>query len=393
MKKQQWIAILLMMLLMFSNVALAADSDPVLATINGEEILQSTIVTMAENLSYYDLIPSATSYEEALEYLILNQMVARVKVVEYGFDVFTDEEQAIIEEKATTEYEGYIEMFITQYMTEDTEENRTMLRQEAIAYWDSYGCTYEYFVESYLEQTAFEKLYDVMDLTLTDEEITAVIDQYAQMDMEYFEGNVKVFEYYYYYLNYDIWYMPSGYRGINNLLITVDDDLISAYNSAVISGDETAIEEAGLAVITSKQTEIDSIYARLDEGESFETILLDVGEDEDMTEEQAKIGYMVNEESVYWIDGFAEAIYGELENIGDISSPIVLGDGIHILQYVRDVPSGPVEVTDEILASATEYATRMKKDQILSDWKAECEIVYNQEAIDALVSSVTTEEE
>ena len=36
-----------------------------------------------------------------------------------------------------------------------------------------------------------------------------------------------------------------------------------------------------------------------------------------------------------------------LEKVGDVSEPVVSDFGVHILKYLRDIPEGAVEVSEE----------------------------------------------
>ena len=56
-----------------------------------------------------------------------------------------------------------------------------------------------------------------------------------------------------------------------------------------------------------------------------------------------------------------------LEKVGDVSNPIVGQYGVHILQYLRDVPGGAVELTDEMLKSpeiAADFTTGEAKIEL-----------------------------
>ena len=92
---------------------------------------------------------------------------------------------------------------------------------------------------------------------------------------------------------------------------------------------------------------------------------------------------------------FTEAAFSEkMVKPGDVSDPVVGKNGIHILYYLRDVPGGKVEMTDEIRAEIETYLDSSKKNQVfseaLSEWMTQHEIVYNQEAIYALTNSAET---
>ena len=78
----------------------AEDEDPVLFTFNGQEYHQSEVVRNASAYGQAQLISSETAYEEAIEYMITNQLVAEAKAAELGLDQYTDEELAEIKAEA-----------------------------------------------------------------------------------------------------------------------------------------------------------------------------------------------------------------------------------------------------------------------------------------------------
>ena len=58
-------------------------------------------------------------------------------------------------------------------------------------------------------------------------------------------------------------------------------------------------------------------------------------------------GYSVHNDSILFDPAFQKAAMA-LEKIGDVSKPVVGQYGVHILQYLRDVPGGATELTDEM---------------------------------------------
>ena len=51
-----------------------------------------------------------------------------------------------------------------------------------------------------------------------------------------------------------------------------------------------------------------------------------------------------------------------MEKIGDISEPVVGSYGVHILQYVRDVPSGAVELDTCLLYTSFDCEDKQRID-------------------------------
>ena len=210
----------------------------------------------------------------------------------------------------------------------------------------------------------------------------------------------------------EFWYTPEGYRSIIHILMKVDDELLTAYTEAQAAYEEskseenpdgdaekkTVMEAAKAAVLASKQAEIDDIYARLEKGESFTDLIAQYGEDTGMTDAATLAeGYLVHKDSVLYDAAFTSAAFSEkMQKPGDTSDPVIGTYGIHILYYQKDVPGGVIELTDEISAEIEQSIYTEKVNayyaEALESWIAEHEIVYNQEAIDALTAAAQEQE-
>ncbi len=106
---------------------------------------------------------------------------------------------------------------------------------------------------------------------------------------------------------------------------------------------QAAVEKAEADCLASQQDKIDEIYAKLDEGETFESLIEEYGEDPGMQNEPTKTrGYYVCAESTNWDKNFTAGAM-LLESVGDVSETPVIGtSGIHIIRYESDVPAGAV---------------------------------------------------
>ena len=76
-----------------------------------------------------------------------------------------------------------------------------------------------------------------------------------------------------------------------------------------------------------------------------------------------------------------EAAFGDdMQKSGDYSQPHVFGDHVHILYYLKDVPDGPVELSDALAAALREdiygEQANVKMEERLAQLKEEAEIVY-----------------
>ena len=425
MKKNLWMlltAALLVIGLVFSACAETAETaeapapadDPVLATFNGEEIPLSMVESVLYTLYSNNYVSSLTDYEAGLQ-AIINDMLFQKKIKELGLDQFTDEETAALAADAASEWKAAVASYVSYYLTEDTEEARAQLEKDGDAYFRSLGYSEEQLLESLKGSASYDRLMDYMlegkDVSVSQDEIRQEFEYYAAKHQEMYEGNVYLYEAYKYYMGATSWYIPDGYRGVTHILLNVDEALLTAYQDAQAAYEESVTEEtpdgseelklvrdaAKAAVLASRQDAIDDIYARLAKGEEFANLIKEYGEDGGMTDEARLLtGYEVHRESFTYDPAFVEGAFSEkMLKPGDTSDPVVGSYGIHIIHYLRDVPGGFVEMTDEISAEIEESLVSEKKslvyDETVDQWKAECEIVYNQEAIDALNAAGGTE--
>lgn len=381
--KNRLAALMALILLLCVPAYAAEDEDPVLFTFNGQQYHQSEVVRNAEGYAQMQLISSATAYEEAIEYMIANQLVAEAKAAELGLDQYTDEELAEIKAEADQYYEEQLDAYTDALLPESTDEEKAEFRQSLKEFWIESGTTVELAEETHLFNRTKARLLETMPVEITDEEIAEVFEEQVKKDEEFFKDNIKAYEYFTEYQQSDVWFVPEGYRGVLQILLYADDELTEAYKAAVEAGE--GVEEARQAILDSKQETIDEIYARLDAGEDFVTVMQEYSEDPAMDEARIETGYAVNPESTVWVSEFTEGAFSDkMQAVGDVSDPVVSRFGVHILYYLRDIPAGRAEFNDRIRESIVNYLTNKKRAETLASWAADYEVTYNQEAIDAL---------
>ncbi len=385
-----------------------AEENPVLLTIDGEDIKLDAINELLDQLITAGYV-SEGDYSLAIEYAVQDK-VLKDKIAELGLDQFTEEEIAAFREEAHAEWESAIDSYVSYFLAEDTDEARAQAREDGAAYFTAYGYSEEGLLDSLQLSASYEKLEQSVlegkDTAVTEEEIRAEFEATAASHQAAVEGNIYLYELYQNYYGMEFWYMPEGYRGIIHILMKVDDELLSAYQDAEAAFEESITDEAPEgdaelkaaadaakeAVLASKQAEIDDIYNRLAQGESFEALIAQYGEDPGM--ENASYladGYAVHKDSVVYDPVFTAGAFSEkMLKPGDTSDPVIGSYGIHILHYLRDIPSGIVELTDAISAEIEESLYTDKVNtyyaEALEAWIAEHDVVYHQEAIDALTA-------
>ncbi len=387
--------------------------NPVLITIDGEDITLDTI-----NYSLSQLITAGyaneNDYDLAIEYMIQDKVI-QSKITELGLDQFSEEEIEAFGNEAHDEWESAIDSYVSYFLTEDTDEARAQAREDGAAYFTAYGYSEESLLNSLKMSASYErleqKILEGKDVSISEEEIRAAFEEGAAQEQAQIEGNIYLYELYQNYYGAEFWYVPEGYRGIIHILMKVDDELLSAYQEAQAAYEDSVSDEAPegdaelkaaadtakAAVLASKQAEIDDIYTRLSQGESFENLIAQYGEDPGMTQASYLAeGYAVHKDSVIYDPVFIAGSFSEkMQQPGDTSDPVVGSYGIHILHYLRDIPGGTTELTDEISAEieASLYTEKVNGyyAEALEAWIAEHDIVYHQEAIDALSAQTEAE--
>lgn len=404
------IAAIVMALSALGALAQTAE-DPVLATFNGHDILKSEVDAVTPQLAGY--MSDATDYRYAAEFLVQRQMI-ELKIEELGFNNFSEEEQASFVAEADKQWQEGIESYVSYYLAEDSEEARAQLRTQAEEFYAQQGMTRQSLEDNIRQSASTDKLfgYLVGEGEPSEEDIQNAFQLYGESYKQNYQDNIMTYEYNTYYYQQPSWYTPEGYRGIIHILLSPDAEALEKYSSLNSQYEEqqsdkngegteaekpavqepveevTAqmIEDAKQAVLDSIKTQIDDIYARLAKGESFESLITLYGQDPGMQDPQALAdGYSVHKESVVWDPVFTQAAFSDkMVNIGDVSDPAIGSYGVHILKYLRDVPSGLI-MTDAIRAEIIEYLKAVKENDAImtaiADWTAQYQITYNEENI------------
>ncbi len=407
MKKLFSLLMVLMMLMTVVCSAVAEDAAQVALTVNGEEITAAKVEEYAQ-LLYNNGFTENVDYTQAVTYLT-EETILKQKIKEFSLDQYTDDEKAAFNLDAQAQWEADIAAYVEYYLTEDTEEARAQAREDAIAYYEAYNYNQEAILDNLLLSESYTRLQNYIlegkDTAVTEEDIAAAFQEYALQDKEMFEGNMYMYELYQMYYGYESWYQPEGFRGVTHILLPVDEALLTAWQDARALSEEAEegaentadVEAARQAVLDSCKEQIDAIYSRLENGESFEALIAEYGTDDGMkNEEYLKNGYAVHPDSMsYDADFVAGAFSEKVQKVGDVSDPVVSQFGIHILQYVKEIPGGPVEMTDAIHDEILEYLTSSKENSFYSEavggWVSASEIVVNDDVIAALSAVEETE--
>ena len=393
--------------------------DTLLVTVNGQEIrennelLQFWIHYYEENsgadpVEYKDIIRQY-SMDYTIHYSIIAQELEKAGVS------ITKE---MAEERLRQEWDTYVNEIMEGVFglgENATDEEKAAARENAIAYITMYtGYTEENFMQELPMATIIllnEKLSESVadQVAVTDQEVEDYFNALVEEDRELIGDSASMYEYYPYYMGRESYYIPEGYRGINHILLEVDSELLAAWqdlaarfeeqNEEDTEGtdkedtEETAepaetvtqemVDAAKQAILDSVQDKIDEITAKLEAGVAFDELIQEYGTDPGMLDEATRAaGYAVHADSIMWEPNFISGAM-KLEKVGDISEPVIGSYGVHILQYLRDIPGGAVEFTDDMKAEIRETLEDEKLtaaiDEKIEPWMEEAEIVWTEE--------------
>ena len=373
------------------------------------------------------------SLENAIAFTLIRQ-----KAAEMGLGQFTAEE----EEEMTATAREYWEEDLAYVMSmngiteESTEEEKAAARINAMAEMEAEGYTEESYIAGIVENAKRNTLYSrvmeslTKDVAVTEEDIQTYFDGLVAEDQATYEGNIMSYELNTKYYGQESYYVPEGYRAVNHILLKVDDELLTAWQdlaarleeqqeaeAAEATAEEAAateeaaegtaeeapateeaaegteaeaepeepvtqemVDAAKQAILDSAEATVAEIYQKLQDGVPFEDLIAEYGEDPGMsTAESRAEGYPVHAESFIYDPAFQEAAMA-LEKVGDVSEPVLGSYGIHIIHYLKDVPAGAVELTDEMKAEIQEELMAEKEaeifNEVMTQWRNEAEVVY-----------------
>ena len=329
---------LLVTLLMLFTFALAESQDPIVATVNGENLLYSEYIGIESAYLYqYEAagvdLSDANTYaylqDLALTYAI-EQMLVKQDMRAQGCYDFNAEEEAWFADMGKAAYDAALQDVCDALRAGGTAEDEVMVY--ALAYAKSLDVTETTYVDFYRTQYASANYYAWLtrDMPVTDEDVQASYTQRVADSKALYENDIVTFET---ALNSgaEVWYSPAGYRCVLQILLPA----------------EGATAEEKLA---NTADDVAAITARLEQGESFEALIREYGTDAAFADESFfSTGYQVHPDSIIWEDLFIAAAFSpEMAQPGCWSTPFASDLGVHILYYLSDAPSGPIALTEEL---------------------------------------------
>lgn len=405
-------------------VTTTTSPDDVMLTVGSAPLTRAKYETYLKSLQDYyanygydvtsaEVAPMLQQFalQTGIEYLVMDQ-----KLVELGL-ALTEEEKTAAQASAKEEWDATVQDGLAYYgiTAESSEEDRNATLLSVLAELETMGYTEESYLADAIQYAGYDKLidYTAKDVTVTDEDVVNHYNTLVENDKALYENDAAAYEQAQYmnqmYAMYGmtdyatpIYYKPAGYRLVTHILLEATEELLTAYTDlqAAYEEQQNTIEEGGtvegdlvtaeevenarLAILAYVQPTVDEINQKLADSATFAELIPQYTTDPGMMDEASiAAGYEVHMDSTNWVIPFRDQAF-TVSNIGDVTAPVVTDYGVHILQYVADVPAGPVELTDELRASFHEQllasATSAAYNNAIAQWTSEATIVYSDEA-------------
>ena len=348
------------------------------------------------------------------------------RLAEKGQDSFTDAEQEQINEMARTRYEELWQILYQQMHDSDPSVSESAVTEQM----DSMGFTMDAVLAEYRLQALQDRAINLFvgSIPLTQAQVDDYYEkQFVAPDREAYEGNIARYDQEILMNNNESFYTPSGYRALRQIVLAIPEEAREAVREdyvalnrdaramssalqnltmAAIEADswedmqeakkvytETAeslaesqsryttnLEAAALPLV---QDTVDEIMKQLDGGADFQTLISKYSTDK-TDRNLTGDGYPFHPESTAWPERFIQTA-NTLAAPGDVSKPFVTEEGIHILYYDSDLPSGAHVLTDEertmLNAAALRYYQLQALNEQIAGWKANYEIETHPELL------------
>ncbi len=404
-----------------------ADTD-VVATVAGSDVTWAEVANYYQSLINYYGEPDESMVDlykaVAMEEAVTMKLVT-ITATENGLNDYSQDELDAIYAQSDADWQVALDNYVDSAYAltdESTEEEKATAYAEAEAYYSNLGYSKDILRQNYLDNETYTRVENFVcqGLEVTDDEVQAQYDANVESDKALYENDIDSYEYQMMLYNYNYadekpWYHPNGYRYVKHILLSVDAELLAAYTDlqarleeqmeaetateddttdatadttdAADTTEETPVTEADVDnakanILASIQDKTDEIYAKISEGADFDELIAQYAVDADgnatdpgMTSGDYPDGYEVSLASSNFVPEFVAAAFS-VDEIGDVSAPYVSDYGVHIVKYVGDVPSGAVELTDELKESIRASLLADKQSAAMDAWQSAADIQY-----------------
>lgn len=340
MKAQRIMALVLAMLLLIVGAVAETAADTVIAVVNGEQLLESEyLVYENQYLQTYANAGCDVNDETIKAYLqdvaltaAIQEMLIRQDMTAHDCFSFDAETEAWLTREGKAAYEAALAETGEMLREQLGMESDVDMLPYAMTYAKTIGVTEADYINVYRNQYANINYYHwlLTDNPVTDEDVQTAYNERVEASRVKYEHDAAAFETDM-YAGEEVWYRPEGYRGVLRILLAA----------------EGSTAEAKLA---SVQTVVDEIYAKLNAGESFQTLMAAYDTTGIVNQQDLMaVGYQVHRDSVIWDEAFVAAAFSEeMAQPGCWSQPLVSERGVFILYYLADYEAGPITMSDDV---------------------------------------------
>ena len=349
------------------------------------------------------------------------------KLTEAGRNDFTEGELEELNQTARSKYEELWQMLYQQMQQSDAS-----VSEEAVtAQLEGMGYTFDAIYDELVLQTRQNRAIELFcsDVILKQAQVDEYYEeQFVAPDRADYENDIDRYDQEILMNNNEAFYTPEGYRYIHQILLAIPQEALDATASEKVrlnraaQAMSTALQRLTLAVIDASDWSEDLAAAKaaydeaakaLEEAQNdyrsaIEAAALPLVQDKvgeineqlaagidfkslvsrystDKTERNISgDGYPFHPESKQWPENFRAAA-AALEKPGDVSSPVVTEQGIHIICYASDVPAGAHVLTEDerdlLNAAALRYYQLEKLNGLIEEWEKDYEIETHPELL------------
>lgn len=367
-------AILLTMALVLVFSALVGCSakvnDPVVGKVGNISIHYSSYYNTYYNNMYMYSMYGMYDVSTAEKYRIFQDMtfdaiissLLPVYIAKKNGVTLNDEEEAHLQEDLQTQIDNMYASYMEEVDAAITDETARRAEAEKLLKADlkAAGITYNAYVKqiegNLRDQAIKTKFVDSLmaEVTVTDADVQAYYDEKLAYYQERYETDPAN-----YYTDYSS-FISNG--GLEPLVVP---EGYAYYKHILVLDPEEGVEKDVDAIIAE-------IYAKLEAGEDFDTLVAEYGEDTGMQSEPYKTtGYLLSEgtASKYYPEFSAAAL--ALENVGDITPEGVQSEkGQHIIMKASVVEAKTIPF-DEVKETIRELVQTEKEDALYEEYYAE----------------------
>ena len=423
---------LALILSMLGGVALA--DDPVAVKVGDFSYAQSVVQgALDSQLELSEMLRGDAPSEEEKEARLKSTIESFVqlgvienKLDEAGKDGFSDAEREELNQNARRQYEELWQMLYQQMQKSDASVTEEAVTEQL----EDMGYTFEAIYNELELQTRQNRAIELFcgNIVLTQDQVDSYYEeQFVAPDRADYKDNVAKYDEEILMNNNEAFYTPEGYRYIRQIVLDIPEAAKKAAKTEQVAltratkSMATALQQLTLAATKAEswedmtearalydesaealtkaqadylarleaealplvQEKADEIKAQYETGIDFKTLVNRYSTD--LTERNLTgDGYPFHPDSTMWPERFREAA-AALEKPGDISDPVLTDQGIHIICYVGDVPSGEHVLTDDERSLLNAAALRYYQLEALADlvevWQADYEIETHPELL------------